>query len=673
MSDKRKVLTIVVQTNTALDPESEIYRYIMRASLLWENSYSIKVVDQRLDVQQLRELVHSLDSKYVIFMESSHIIRPDYLEKMLEYLSKNSVFLAEPKIYTGALPKTDSIKENDLDYYYSRDTGIFGVAFNSSRFAHVLDIFQGIDVHSLYIAYRLYWGIDKIEPLEIGYSVSTVTKVANGLRINEGITRLLPVASVDSLEVRLYILRLVILFLRGVRQKKTTNISTLHLKEIINFYRLDELYRYSEVLHSFETGFLLWLADSVQNKYIYKQLSDSDIYLEFNHQTPGENNFLLYDLKFAGSSVKIYKSYLPKEQRPSYNNPRSYDFYSSPITPESTIIFFDRPMQADDNAEHLYAYFIKNYPHFHNAYFALNPKSKDWDRLLALGFNLIPIFNEEFYEKFLISDLVVSSQIYSLNYRGKTLANSRFVYLQHGVQLNDMTDWVLSKFFDVFVSTGKVEYDYLSALAPQETINSGLPRFETLAKKVGETKHLLFMPTWRFNLQNSSTEQFMESDYFKAINNIFTDEKLLEFLEKNDKELIVQLHPNTARRADCFKFSDRVKLSELSYSDAISAAELIFTDYSSAVVDGSFVGIPIAYYQWDAEEFFNDQPYNARLSYEDDALGPLFVEHQQIINHIVTEKYKEIDPKYEQRRAIFFEGVELSKINSRIVERMLSL
>ncbi|MFW0169899.1 CDP-glycerol glycerophosphotransferase family protein [Rothia sp. P4278] len=673
MSDQRKVLTIVVQATTALDPESEIYRYIMRASLLWENSYSIEVVDQQLDVHRLRELVQSLDSKYVIFMDSSHIIRPDYLEKMLEYLNQNSVFLAEPKIYTGALPQTDIIKENDLDYYYSRDTDIFGIAFNTSRLSHILDVFRDIDIHSLYIAYRLYWGIEKITPLEAGYSVSSVTKVANGLKINRGIKRILPVASTGSLEMRLYILRLVILFLRGVRQKNSTDISIIHLKEIINFYRLDEIYKYSEALHSFETGFLIWLADSVQDQYLYKQLSDSDIYLEFNRKNPGEDNFLLYSLDFAGSEVEVYKSYLPKEQRASFNNPKSYDFYSSPITPDSTIIFFDRPMQADDNAEHLYAYFIKNYPNYHNAYFALNPKSKDWERLLSLGFNLIPIFNEEFYEKFLISDLVVSSQIYSLNYRGKSLANSRFVYLQHGVQLNDMTDWVLSKFFDVFVSTGKVEYDYLSALAPKETINSGLPRFETLAKKVGETKHLLFMPTWRFNLQNSSTEQFMESDYFKSINNIFTDENLLEFLEENDKELIVQLHPNTAKRSGCFNFSDRVKLSDLSYSDAISAAEFIFTDYSSAVIDGTFVGIPIAYYQWDAEEFFNDQPYDARLSYEDDAMGPLFTQHQQIINHIISGKYKEIDQKYEQRRAVFFEGVELSKINSRIVERMLSL
>lgn len=673
MPDQSLILTVIVHSDSGLDAESEMYRYLMKASLLWEDKYEVKVVNEGLYPVQLKNIVASLKSKYVVFMEDGHLITPEYLETMLEHLATQTVFLAEPKMYMGVLPQNVTIKENDRDYYYNRDTDIYGVAFNTRRLAQVLDIFSDLDTYALYTVYRLYWGIENLTPLPVGYSVSTATKVANGLAIRPEVTRILPTLATQSLELRLYILRLVILFLRGVRQNKETDVSILHLKEIINFYALEEITNYSEILHSFETGFLGWISDTTQDEYLYKQLTGKDAYLVFNNSQALENETPLYSLRFGKTTVKISKAYLPKSHRPSYNNPKSYDFYSHPITPESTIIFFDRPMQADDNAEHLYAYFLKNHPEYTNTYFALNPKSKDWDRLQAAGFNLIPFFGEEFYEKFLISDLVVASQIYTLNYRGKTLANSRFVYLQHGVQLNDMTDWVLSKHFDIFVATGKVEADYLSALAPVETLNSGLPRFETLAQKVDHAEHLLFMPTWRFNLQNSSSEHFMESDYFKAINSVLTDERLLKYLEETDRKLLVQLHPNTAKRQNCFEFSERVQPSELSYSDAIASAEMIFTDYSSAVIDGAFVGIPIAYYQWDAESFFADQPYAARLSYKHDAMGPLFTEHQDIIDYILEEKYKEIDDEYERRRAVFFEDVELSTINSTIVERMLSL
>ena len=121
----------------------------------------------------------------------------------------------------------------------------------------------------------------------------------------------------------------------------------------------------------------------------------------------------------------------------------------------------DRSLNADDNAEHLYSYFIKNYPEFKNAYFALHKNSKDWNRLKLKGFKLLELWSKEFYEKFYLSDAFISSQIYNISYKDKNLANSRFVYLQHGVMLNDMKDWIISKYCDLFIATGELEENYL--------------------------------------------------------------------------------------------------------------------------------------------------------------------------------------------------------------------
>ncbi|MEV7605604.1 CDP-glycerol glycerophosphotransferase family protein [Paenarthrobacter sp. NPDC089322] len=584
------------------------------------------------------------------------------------------MYLAEPVIYTGNLPGNVGATKIDQAYFYARDTDIFGVSFNVKRLVDALEAIGDVDRSALYLAYRLYWSVGTVKPQETGFSVASDTKAAIGLRVAPDTARLVPLIPSSSEELRLYLTRYLALYLRGMRAQKTGSVRLGHLRDLIRTFRLVELLTWVEPLQPVEAAWIRWLDAPDVNMYLYKQLSERDSYLVFEEGgVEAGAGTPLYRLQFGNDTMTIDRSYRPRELRPGYTHAASYDFYERPITPASTIIFFDRPLQADDNAEHLYQYFTATHPEFTEAYFALNPKSADWDRLARKGFKLIPIFTTEFYEKFLISDVVVSSQIYNIRYRGKSFANSRFVYLQHGIQLNDMTDWVFSKYFDVFVTTGQLEAEYMRGIAPVETLNSGLPRFEALAQEGHKPQHLLFMPTWRFNLHQASTELFERSQYFRAIEAVLTDPMLLTFLERTGRNLQVKLHPNVEKRANQFSFSKNVVKSDLSYRDAIASAELVFTDYSSAVLDAAFVGKPIAYYHWDAQEFFRDQPYEGRVDYSQDGLGPVFIEHDELIRHIVQELYAHPHEKFAQRRANFFHGVDPKSINAKIIERMLSL
>ncbi len=135
----------------------------------------------------------------------------------------------------------------------------------------------------------------------------------------------------------------------------------------------------------------------------------------------------------------------------------------------------------------------------------------------------------------------------------------------------------------------------------------------------------------------------------------------------------MKLHPNVEKRSGLFTFSERVVQSTLSYREAIRGAEMVFTDYSSAVLDAAFIRVPIAYYHWDRAEFFRDQPYEGRLDYEEEGLGPVFSDHTGVIDHIVKERFALQDPMYEARRRRFFHGVDPERINQKIVERMLAL
>ncbi|MCP1413470.1 CDP-glycerol glycerophosphotransferase family protein [Paenarthrobacter sp. A20] len=674
MPDLPPLLTIVLEETGQLDRESAMYRRLLAARLRLESQFAILHVEKPLTTAGISQLCEEIESKYVIFMRTSHLLSANYVSTIFEYLRTRTVYLAEPVVYTGAIAKNVAGTKIDEAYLYSRDTDVFGVAFNTRRLADALEALGDVDRSAIYISYRMYWSIAKVKPLNTGFSMASDTKAAIGLHITGEASRLAPVIPTSAKEVRLHLLRYVALFLRGMRGQKATSISLSHLRELIRGFDLIDLLALVEPLQPFEAAWIRWLDDPAANKQFYKQLSDKDAYLVFRDKADSDENALpLYELLFNEEILTIERCYLARNLRSGHARPGSYNFYNRPIGPSSTILFFDRPLQADDNAEHLYEYFTKNHPEFNQAYFALNPKSPDWERLESKGFKLIPIFTKEFYEKFLVSDLVVSSQIYSIRYRGKSFANSRFVYLQHGIQLNDMSDWVLSKYFDVFVATGRIEADYMSRLAPVETLNSGLPRYQSLARNAHGQQHLLFMPTWRFNLHQSSSEHFAQSTYFRAIDKLLSDPALLEFLEDTDRVMHVKLHPNVEKRAGQFRFSERVVQSDLSYREAIRSAEMVLTDYSSAALDAAFIGTPIVYYHWDAADFFRDQPYESRLDYVDDGLGPVFSEHAEVVEHIIQEGFADTDPKFIQRRERFFEGVDPARINEKIVERMLSL
>lgn len=674
MPSSPPLLTVVIEAKGALDLESELYRRIVGARLESEDLFEIRHVDQPLTTQDIAALCQTLVSNYVVFVRSTHEISPDYVSSLLTHLAETAVYLAEPVVYTGTIPSEIEPERLGRQYYYSRDTDVFGVAFNTRRLADFLAAAGQVDRSALYISYRLYWSIDAVQPLATGFSMASDLKAATGIMVEDEVRRLLPLYATHSVELRLYLLRYMALFLRGLRTKKSTKVGLAHIRDVIITHNLLQFVSWVDAQQVFEGTWLRWLADSETAEFLYKQLTNVDAFLVYQLVPQSVDVDLeLYRIDFNGETVTIGKKYAAAENREGFNEAANYDFYRRPVGPGSTILFFDRPMQADDNAEYLYDYFVKNHPEFTEVYFALNPRSSDWERLARRGFKLVPIFSTDFYEKFLISDLVVSSQIYNVNYKGKSFTNSRFVYLQHGVQLNDMRDWILSKSFDVFVATGKIEADYLSKLAPVETINSGLPRYESLSRAGTEAGTILFMPTWRFNLHQLSIEQFTQSEYYKAIDAVLTDVRLTEYLRRTGKTMEVKLHPNVEKRSKLFHFSERVVQSNSSYRQAIESAEFVFTDYSSAVLDAAFVEIPIAYYQWDAVEFFHDQPYESRLDYRDDGLGPVFDRHTEIIDFIVHEQHLVTDEEYSRRRELFFEGVDSGAINAKIIERMLSL
>ena len=89
------------------------------------------------------------------------------------------------------------------------------------------------------------------------------------------------------------------------------------------------------------------------------------------------------------------------------------DSLSAPAAAEyrDAWLFMDRPHQADDSAEHLFAYVREQHPEI-NAYFVLDRKSREWNRLAtAAGHRLLPFGGPQHTLAHLSARFLISSQI----------------------------------------------------------------------------------------------------------------------------------------------------------------------------------------------------------------------------------------------------------------------
>jgi CDP-ribitol ribitolphosphotransferase len=343
--------------------------------------------------------------------------------------------------------------------------------------------------------------------------------------------------------------------------------------------------------------------------------------------------------------VKVY--HLAKEQKIANSNlmkPKSSTF-----TSESVCLFFDRNDRADDNAEALYDWFLENKSEFENLYFAISIKSPDYMRLMQKGFKVVNYGSLDFKNLYLNADYIFSSALDAEieNFDGlrhsfqKT--SGQFIFLQHGVILNDLRKWFNTKKIDGVIATSAIEYRNFTSnylLFDEQIIPTGLPRYDKLKNASSLENVILFQPTWRKHLQNVDVSEFVSSDYYKSIVSVFQNEKLNKKLRENKFILKFIPHPEMNIFYDEFvKFqSETVKIADvnkISYSEEFKVAKLMITDYSSVFNDFSYLRKPVIFYQFDDEQFFANHLWDRHFDYEKNGLGDTFKQETEMIDSLI--------------------------------------
>ncbi len=373
--------------------------------------------------------------------------------------------------------------------------------------------------------------------------------------------------------------------------------------------------------------------------------------------------------------IKIYKKYTDvrfeylgvKQELPIVN----FKYQDKEFNQDSIILLFDRENKADDNAEVFYEWMQAKHPEYERVYYVLSKDSIDWKRLDAKGYKLVDYGSKNFEKLYQQADFLLSSSLHAslisnykqMRYNGKKRkAHSKFVFLQHGIILNDMSKWFGNRKIDQMVVTANPEYHNLVnkyTFFDDQIIHSGLPRYDKLY--TNPQKEILLQLTWRKELQEMTTEEISKSDYIKKIKNILKDSGLLSKLKEYGYILKYIPHPEINPHISLFKENENeyiqaIDATKIIYRDQFARANLMITDYSSVFTDFCYLKKPVIYYQDDYTEFYKAHIYGPEVNYKSAGLGPVQENHQDLINKIIEyiDNDCQMEEKYIQRVNQFF-------------------
>ena len=340
----------------------------------------------------------------------------------------------------------------------------------------------------------------------------------------------------------------------------------------------------------------------------------------------------------------------------------------------------DRPANAGDNGEAFFRYVRENHKNI-DARFVLKAGSADYERIKKIG----PVLNKDSIKHKLlsaVSQYIVSShgepEIFCpLRARVEPFrslwAKAKFVFLQHGVTKDDLSDWLnkYNKNFTGFVVSATGEYqsvlDY-GYFYPEENVwLTGMPRFDNLYNN--SKKIISIMPTWRKNLTAGQdpkaggwniVNNFEESDFFKFYNTLINHPKIKAAVQQTGYKVEFLLHPNLRNAADLFKKNDFVSVvaDNIDYNKLFAESDLIVTDYSSTVFDFVYTYKPVVYTHFDAEEFFGGAHSYQKgyFDYERDGFGEVEYDLDSTVDRLVEymENGCKLKDKYRERIDSFF-------------------
>lgn len=330
-------------------------------------------------------------------------------------------------------------------------------------------------------------------------------------------------------------------------------------------------------------------------------------------------------------------------------------------------IVSERGSDARDNGYHFFKYIRENHPEI-KAYYIIEKKSADYHKVAKLG-NIVKYKSLKHHFLFAVSDYKISSHIFG--YSPDVLSYNRFqklglikgklVFLQHGIIVNDI-EWMFypKTKLDLFVCGARPEYEAVIKRYgyPSGVVKYlGLCRYDALNKPCVLKNRILLMLTWRIDVcAVGNRDKFTQSEYYRKLQSFINNQNLIDYLDKNDLELVFYPHFEIQRfLKDFHSVSPRVIIASFNDYDVqelLMNSKMLITDFSSVFFDFAYMGKPIVYYQFDDIHYAHGY-----FDYGRDGFGPVLKTEDEVINYL-AEKVNDgflVDDMYKARAETFFE------------------
>ncbi len=361
-------------------------------------------------------------------------------------------------------------------------------------------------------------------------------------------------------------------------------------------------------------------------------------------------------------------------------------------------IISDRLNKAGDNGEALFRH-LKNINFKGANYFYTINKCPNYYDIKPLG-SVLDHRSLKYKIIHLAADCIISAQAdhfvnnpfdyYSQPYKD-ILTRKKFVFLQHGVIRNDLSNWLNRYNKDIagFICSASREVDSIVNGSYHYTSDkvwlTGLARFDRLYHD--EKKYITIMPTWRkylmthINTDTGVWEEsagFKSSEYFKFYNSLINDERLISAAEKHGYTICYMPHPNIITKAHMFDHNEKVKFFTINdeYRDIYAQSDLVLTDYSSAIFDFAYLRKPVVYAEFDKEVFFGGKHVctTGYFDTETDGFGEVAYDYETTVNLLIDyiENGCELKDKYRERIDNFFAFNDKNNCQ-RILDKILEL
>lgn len=310
-------------------------------------------------------------------------------------------------------------------------------------------------------------------------------------------------------------------------------------------------------------------------------------------------------------------------------------------------IVSDREEVAGDNGEAFFRFLANEQPADIDYAFVINKGCPDDKRMGRYG-RVLHFGTLRYKLAFLLADVILSSQANDFILNAFTICDNRylrdlmhfdFVFLQHGITMNDLSNWLQkrNKKIDLFVTSAPAEQKSIVesnyGLEPSQVILTGLPRFDRLVSaKDRRQKQVLLMPTWRKTVQDMlqrdpehAAELLAQTDFYRFYNSLIHHPALLQKMRQLGYSGKFLLHPMMQNYTGCFTGNDVFQIATpTDYHRLFTEGALLVTDYSSTFFDFCYLQKPVIYTQFDEDTFFAGQMYDrGYFDYRRDGFGPV--------------------------------------------------